>query len=845
MKQYPGIYFHLSKNGVAITKGAKAAGTDMQKAGGEGFALLKGMLDAVVRERTKLSADLSEAHENYEAVYNRLSKKRDNFISKLFTSKAAIDELENDTDRAMDNVDRVQQEYDECKVAVDIKFDPELETQYSKLSMAFTHAVQSDAIWQIINERKNTDPGAIAKYAVDMETVNLEFGAGELIKCRYSAFHLESFDGPDIFIYPAFALLLSKEDEVSIVDLKDVTIKFHRQRFSEEEETSGPADAEIVDRIWYKTNPDGSKDMNYADNYQLPIVMYGALSFILPGEQQTKYFISNAKLAEDFANKFYQYQEMLYGRVKTLQSLTPASIDPLAIATRTFNGYSSPAQSHVNYIRPKFSKPYYKLLTEQVGPISSVIDKLMMDRALMEKIEAVLVESTPREFVDYCVLYDMHQVLRMVCGRKFDKDNLEMLGLILLMSKVAPQINTDFLGLGYEQVAESYSLGVFTNIADVVMEAVAPGNPLSLRVSLKEDDDTVVSSKDMDADLCLPVVLRVMDSKLFDEYVTVLYRYATIIAKADDTVTQVEEDILKNVYRLLHNPLPDDVEDFSHVSEAMPKEIPVDPNETLEDVLQELADLPGLTVVKQEITTLINYIKVQKEREKMGLKVPPVSYHYVFTGAPGTGKTTIARMVAKIYMHLGVLKKGHLVETDRSGLIAGYVGQTAAKVNRKVDSALDGVLFIDEAYALDGETREDYGKEAVATLVKRIEDDRNRLVVILAGYTKEMKDFIDMNPGFRSRFNRYIEFADYEPHELEAIFKLQCKKLDYTLAADAEIKLSRVLNAAYEARDRSFGNGRYVRNIFEKTTERQANRIAHASAITKELLTTITADDIP
>ena len=185
-----------------------------------------------------------------------------------------------------------------------------------------------------------------------------------------------------------------------------------------------------------------------------------------------------------------------------------------------------------------------------------------------------------------------------------------------------------------------------------------------------------------------------------------------------------------------------------------------------------------------------------------------------------------------------------MVETDRSGLIAEYVGQTAIKVNKIIDSALDGVLFIDEAYAVAGESQNDFGKEAVATLIKRMEDERHRLVVVIAGYTQEMKMFIDTNPGVQSRFNRYIEFEDYSASELLKMFENSCKKMDYKLTEAAIEKLRLTFEMAYAARNKSFGNGRYVRNVFEKSLEAQANRIASIAVLDKEILTTITEEDI-
>ena len=270
-------------------------------------------------------------------------------------------------------------------------------------------------------------------------------------------------------------------------------------------------------------------------------------------------------------------------------------------------------------------------------------------------------------------------------------------------------------------------------------------------------------------------------------------------------------------------------------------------NEPLEgDPYKELDELIGLQQVKDEVRSLANFVKLQKQREAQGLKTPKMSYHLVFTGSPGTGKTTVARIVARIYKDLGVLKKGHTVETDRSGLVANYVGQTATKTNAIVDSALNGVLFIDEAYALvpEGNSSQDYGLEAISTLLKRMEDDRDKLVVIIAGYTNEMKRFIDANPGLQSRFNRYINFPDYSAAELVDIFKMYMKKNQYTLAPDAEAYLKERFAYVVAHKDRNFGNARYARNVFEKSIQQQANRLAGQSNLSKSQLTELTIDDL-
>ena len=261
------------------------------------------------------------------------------------------------------------------------------------------------------------------------------------------------------------------------------------------------------------------------------------------------------------------------------------------------------------------------------------------------------------------------------------------------------------------------------------------------------------------------------------------------------------------------------------------------------DYMAELNGLIGLGVVKKEVESLHNLIKIQAMRMQQGLPNTNMSYHMVFTGNPGTGKTTVARIVAGIYKELGILKKGHLVETDRSGLVAEYVGQTAPKTNAKIDEALDGVLFIDEAYTLVG-GENDFGAEAIATLLKRMEDNRDRLVVILAGYTNEIKGFIDSNPGLQSRFNRYIQFDDYTADDLLEILRLNLKKSRYKIKRDAFEWMHGYIRGKVMMKDSRFGNARFIRNAFEKIVQNQADRLAQQNTISNEELTIITIDDV-
>ena len=291
-------------------------------------------------------------------------------------------------------------------------------------------------------------------------------------------------------------------------------------------------------------------------------------------------------------------------------------------------------------------------------------------------------------------------------------------------------------------------------------------------------------------------------------------------------------------------PAPEQAENAQKDGTARDRGESAAPAESVEDVLAELDSLVGLEGVKAEVKRIVNLAKVNEARRAQGLKVPPMTYHMVFTGNPGTGKTTVARIVARAFRALGIAKGGQLVEVDRSGLVGRYAGETAVKTNAKVDEAIGGILFVDEAYQLASSDNDDYGKEAIATLLKRMEDDRDKLIVIAAGYTDEMRDFLDANSGLRSRFSKTIEFADYTAGELAAIFRSMAKKNEFVLAPDLESGLDAAMAKLTAKRDRTFGNARFVRQLFEDATGRQANRLAESGDLGSEALKTLTLADL-
>lgn len=263
-----------------------------------------------------------------------------------------------------------------------------------------------------------------------------------------------------------------------------------------------------------------------------------------------------------------------------------------------------------------------------------------------------------------------------------------------------------------------------------------------------------------------------------------------------------------------------------------------------DELMAQLESLVGLEEVKKDVKNLVNLMKVRKLRQQNDLPVPPMSLHMVFMGNPGTGKTTVARILGGLYAAIGVLSKGQLIEVDRSGLVAGYVGQTALKTKEVINSALGGVLFIDEAYALSSGGENDFGREAIETILKAMEDHRDELVVIVAGYDEPMENFLSSNPGLESRFNKYFHFPDYNGEQLLAIFKSQCSKNSYVMGEEAEKAAAEMFTALYENRDDNFGNGRDVRNCFEDMIVRQSNRVAAMDAPTKEDLMAVLPEDL-
>lgn len=326
-------------------------------------------------------------------------------------------------------------------------------------------------------------------------------------------------------------------------------------------------------------------------------------------------------------------------------------------------------------------------------------------------------------------------------------------------------------------------------------------------------------------------------------------QYGYIVVTCNSARLKHQITALEEFARVMLNDITIAEEDvFEEDSKDNKSDFEVESIEQIDDmkkVLEDINSMVGLDDVKKEINNLVNMLIIRKLRQERGFKQPIMSNHLVFTGNPGTGKTTVARKIAEIYRCLGILEKGHIVETDRAGMVAGYMGQTAEKVTALADKAMGGILFIDEAYTLSNYKSEgDFGQEAIDTILKIMEDRRENLVVIVAGYPKPMEEFLDSNPGLRSRFNKYIRFEDYTASQLLDIFKIMCREQDYKIDDKTLEKVLLRFGRMVANGDDNFANAREVRNYFEQVISRQANRIIGMGEGNVDMLVTITEEDL-
>ncbi len=415
-----------------------------------------------------------------------------------------------------------------------------------------------------------------------------------------------------------------------------------------------------------------------------------------------------------------------------------------------------------------------------------------------------------------------------------------------------PTIKSSMNETTLAQTLESYLIQLFVYLSRLNREVdfrEVEFVTMLLQKNLSKEAMEISSSKAGAIDLHDPdlfIMIHMIDKKLAKTVINTIEEIGLLFIAVDGHSDIQEIKALTDIIFEIRHAIRSLDKKSDTVHEAIDTIKTADESEqNMEANLDELNELIGLEQIKAEISGLINLIKVRKLREDQDLPVLPMSFHLVFSGNPGTGKTTVARILAKIYKNLGVISKGDLVEVDRSGLVAGFVGQTAIKVSKVIESAKGGVLFIDEAYSLTPNgSQSDYGSEAIEVLLKAMEDQRGDLVVIVAGYTNEMDTFLNSNPGLKSRFNKFIHFADYTPEELLDIFLLMSNKNGYKLSDDANSELKKLITVIYDNKTENFANARIIRNMFESVIQIQANRVIEIKSPSKDELQDITVEDI-
>lgn len=682
---------------------------------------------------------------------------------------------------------------------VDLELSEDEKSSYEDFCQKFEILLTSEKVWRVNSSERTSQIKSSAQCSVTRSETSVGVGVFNYIKSKYDI-PIINDRNVQLYFYPKFLIAATSPSSFSVIPYSSVPMNGHRTHFHEDKAL--PADSKHLGYTWKYVNKSGGPDKRFADNKQIPVMEYGDLT-IEYAANSSRFLFSNSDALIAFADSFAELKSGIKNNISLVSSLfTP---DNPSKESDYFENVSYAANNLYSYVRRLDQNKAVKAMLAKYDEQFSKFDSISVG------------EINPRLLIIcLCDVIKSYEGL----GHKFDLDLEEGLGLAnFIVRLISPQLDIVYNSESLMRTEGRKAIKPFLDSFKSSFSTTFPEDKFFIIEMMREDE---------------------IDDELVSKYAILLYRFASIIAKADDVVTEKETKWLEHIisFASIEGGSKNGSRIKSSSKMSSQKGINSDPE-------SELKSLIGLAPVKEEVSKLTNFIKIQQMREQKGMATTPVSYHCVFTGNPGTGKTTVARIVAEIYKNLGILKKGHLVETDRSGLVAEYVGQTAVKTNKIIDEALDGVLFIDEAYSLVQGGSNDYGTEAISTLLKRMEDDRDRLVVILAGYSNEMKQFIDSNPGLQSRFNRYINFVDYEADDLQQIFMLNINKNEYKLSAEAEQKLKIVLAKAVKEKDKNFGNGRFVRNLFEKTIENQATRLASVGNITNDLLASIEDIDIP
>lgn len=687
----------------------------------------------------------------------------------------------------------------EHKISEDVFIDNDKEKTFSTVVRAYDALSSCDSKWEIISSSSNTATKSSANTLIDRKrTFSIYKRTFNYLKpINFEGVPFFKFEnaGLDFYFYPEYFIAARSFTNFDVIPINDMKISFDKTNFIEISSVLAPKDAKFVSYTYKYVNKNGERDARYMDNPRYVVYEYGDITF---SPYQLTMQFSNSEIAEIFSKSIKMLQRGKEDCDRNNDVVTEVFLNKT-------NEIVFPLCDFYNNLKQNFTITTIvnQLLPNQVGDVETKLYYLLL-----------------------ADLIKCYEQLGHDSSNIYSKEGVPM---VVLSSYIVGDMRVNYDFFKNEKYRELISS--FNEV-----------NKTIKRIMLNDKAEDF---------FYLGEVFRICNRHdLIVQYFSLLYRFFSVVAKADDHVSSEESQWLEKLmsFSISRKDYGTEVGKIS-IKENVDVHVSVrestSRNEKSPNPFNELQELIGLSEVKEDVTALANFVKIQQERENKGMKSVGMSYHCVFTGNPGTGKTTVARILAEIYRDLGILKKGHLIETDRSGLVAEYVGQTAIKTNKIIDSALDGILFIDEAYSLVQGGGNDYGQEAISTLLKRMEDDRDRLIVVLAGYSEDMKHFIDSNPGLQSRFNRYIHFSDYSSDELVEIFMKNVKNNQYQLNSDGVQLLSQIMDFATKHKDKNFGNGRFVRNLFEKTIQNQATRLSGQPSITAEELSTLKAEDLP
>ncbi|MBD5344105.1 MAG: AAA family ATPase [Bacteroides sp.] len=667
---------------------------------------------------------------------------------------------------------------------------------FEHLSSSYTDLADTDSVWSVYSIYSHLGEVAYSSTSIDRKRTILNAAPFlQLYVGKLPIPHFVDRNGAEIYFYPKFCIIDRGASDFDILPLCILTVRVERIDFIDEE----PRNAQLVAYKNLYVKADGEVDRGISPNPQVAVYRYYLIT--IP-EVDITLMTSNKKAAYDFSNAL---ENIINGKV----------IKPV----RNGNYYTRITPSYFKKC-DSIARRLYDFI-KRLNENSDFIEFIMAAGGNVGIIDGHELFENFNNRVAVLYFCDLVKVFfNLGCKLNSKYDSVLVLAILMCYIDVGENI------YDFENLKRIYSgpikstCGIFESIKGLL--------------------DPQMTGE---YDFYYTKILNAYDSTMVGEFLDLLYNYGEVLIQNEKVRSSDKEEYLMGLKELIGDVRSVSSESDDAAAETDSANSPDQPVSS--DPMSELSSLIGLKKVKDVVLRLSNFIKVQQKRQSQGLKPSTISYHCVFTGNPGTGKTTVARIIARIYRELGILKSGHLVETDRSGLVAEYVGQTAVKTNKIIDSAIDGVLFIDEAYTLTGGGNNDFGMEAIATLLKRMEDDRDRLVVILAGYDDEMDSFLESNPGLKSRFNRHLHFEDYTVDELLEIFISQAVHQEYEIAESVKDEVRNIICRAVSVKDNSFGNARYIRNLFEKTLENQAMRLADIPAVSKSQLQEILPEDLP